>query len=62
MRQAVRDAAARTGVQSAVGFNYRNAPAVQFARELIADGEIGEVTNARFRFLSDYAAHPDGRA
>jgi predicted dehydrogenase len=57
---AVRDAAAKAGVQSAVGFNYRNAPAVQYARELIANGEIGEVTNARFRFLSDYAAHPEG--
>ncbi|MBL7257198.1 Gfo/Idh/MocA family protein [Paractinoplanes lichenicola] len=46
--------------QVAVGFNYRNAPAVKKARELIANGEIGTVTHARFKFLSDYAAHPDG--
>ncbi|GAB2611521.1 oxidoreductase [Paractinoplanes abujensis] len=46
--------------QVAVGFNYRNAPAVEKARELIASGAIGAVTHARFRFLSDYAAHPDG--
>ncbi|MFG1996747.1 Gfo/Idh/MocA family protein [Actinoplanes sp. NPDC048988] len=46
--------------QVAVGFNYRNAPAVERAKELIAGGEIGAVTHARFRFLSDYAAHPDG--
>ncbi len=46
--------------QVAVGFNYRNAPAVSKARSLVAAGEIGEVTHARFRFLSDYAAHPSG--
>ena len=58
--QAVADAVAKAGVQSAVGFNYRNAPAVQAARELIASGEIGTVTHVRIRLFSDYAAHPDG--
>ncbi len=58
--RAVADAVARAGVQGAVGFNYRNAPAVEAARELIADGDIGTVTHARFRFFSDYAAHPEG--
>ncbi|MEV7628889.1 Gfo/Idh/MocA family oxidoreductase [Actinoplanes sp. NPDC089786] len=53
---AVRDA----GVHGAVGFNYRNAPAVEAARDLIAAGEIGPVTHARCRFFSDYAAHPEG--
>ena len=43
-----------------VGFNYRNAPAVEKARRILSSGEIGNVTHARFRFLSDYAAHPDG--
>jgi predicted dehydrogenase len=50
----------RARVRTAVGFNYRNAPAVAAARKLIADGELGEITHARFYFLSDYAAHPDG--
>lgn len=58
--RAVADAAHRAGVSTAVGFNYRNAPAVALAREIVAAGEIGEVTHARFRFFSDYAAHPDG--
>ncbi|MFE0252764.1 Gfo/Idh/MocA family protein [Streptomyces sp. NPDC059010] len=58
--QAVADAVAKAGVQSAVGFNYRNAPAVEAARELIASGEIGTVTHVRVRLFSDYAAHPDG--
>ncbi|MFF4049357.1 Gfo/Idh/MocA family protein [Streptomyces chartreusis] len=58
--RAVADAATRAGVHSAVGFNYRNAPAVETARELIASGEIGTVTHVRVRLLSDYAAHPQG--
>src|SRR5690606_29520566 len=58
--RAVADAAAKAGVQGAVGFNYRNAPAVEAARELIASGEIGAVTHVRFRLFSDYAAHPEG--
>jgi predicted dehydrogenase len=58
--RAVADAVAKAGVQGAVGFNYRNAPAVEAARELIASGEIGTVTHVRIRLFSDYAAHPEG--
>ncbi|MGW6475156.1 Gfo/Idh/MocA family protein [Streptomyces nigra] len=58
--RAVADAAARAGVHSAVGFNYRNAPAVEAARDLVAAGEIGAVTHVRIRLFSDYAAHPQG--
>lgn len=58
--RAVADAVAKAGVRSAVGFNYRNAPAVEKARDLIAAGEIGTVTHARVRLFSDYAAHPEG--
>ncbi|MFF3895498.1 Gfo/Idh/MocA family protein [Streptomyces sp. NPDC001812] len=57
--RAVADAAAAAGVRSAVGFNYRNAPAVETARTLIASGDIGTVTHARIRLFSDYAAHPE---
>jgi predicted dehydrogenase len=56
--RAVAEAVREAGVQGAVGFNYRNAPAVAAARDLIADGTLGTVTHARFRLLSDYAAHP----
>ncbi|MFG3661617.1 Gfo/Idh/MocA family protein [Streptomyces sp. NPDC047706] len=58
--RAVADAVTGAGVQGAVGFNYRNAPAVETARELIAAGELGTVTHARIRLFSDYAAHPEG--
>ncbi|WJE01478.1 Gfo/Idh/MocA family protein [Streptomyces antimycoticus] len=57
--RAVAAAVAEAGVQGAVGFNYRNAPAVQTARAMIAAGEIGTVTHARVRLFSDYAAHPE---
>jgi predicted dehydrogenase len=43
-----------------VGYNYRWAPLVQYARELIANGELGEITNYRGRFFSMYGANPLG--
>ena len=48
------------GVQTAAGFNYRNAPAVELARELVATGRLGTVEHTSERFVSDYAAHPEG--
>jgi predicted dehydrogenase len=56
----VADAVEEAGVIGAVGFNYRNAPAVAAAKEMIDGGELGTVTHVRFRLFSDYAAHPDG--
>jgi predicted dehydrogenase len=58
--RAVAAAVQRAGVQGTVGFNYRNAPAVQAARELVRGGRLGSITHARFRLFSDYAAHPEG--
>jgi predicted dehydrogenase len=57
---AVADAVRRAGVAGTVGFNYRNAPAVAAARELVACGDLGTVTHVRVRMESDYAAHPRG--
>jgi predicted dehydrogenase len=48
--KAVRDA----GVISGVGYNYRWAPLVRYAAQLIADGTLGEITNYRGRFFSMY--------
>ena len=47
-------------VISGVGYNYRWAPLVQYARELIAAGELGQITNYRGRFFSMYGADPLG--
>lgn len=48
------------GVRAAAGFNYRNAPAVEYARELVRSGRLGRVEHTTVRFCSDYSAHPDG--
>lgn len=58
--QEIADAIAAAGVASAVGFNYRNAPAVEVARDLVSAGRIGEVRHVRVQMLGDYSAHPDG--
>jgi len=54
--KAARDA----GVISGVGYNYRWAPLVRYARQLIADGTLGEITNYRGRFFSMYGSDPLG--
>jgi len=48
------------GVITGVGYNYRWAPLVQYARQLIEAGELGEITNYRGRFFSMYGADPMG--
>ena len=53
-------AASDAGVISGVGYNYRWAPLVRYARELIAGGELGRITNYRGRFFSMYGADPLG--
>ena len=50
----------RAGVISGVGYNYRWAPLVQYARQLIATGQLGTITNYRGRFFSMYGADPLG--
>ncbi len=57
---AIAAAAEAAGIVTTVGFNYRHAPAVVHARELIAAGELGEVTSVRATFLADYASSPSG--
>ena len=58
--QTVRAEAAARDVISGVGYNYRWAPLVQYARSLIADGHLGEITNYRGRFFSMYGSDPLG--
>lgn len=53
-------AARLAGVATAVGYNYRWAPLVQYARKLIDDGVLGEITNYRGQFLSSYGSNPLG--
>ena len=51
---AIEAAARRAGVISSCGYNYRWAPLVQYTRQLIADGRLGDLTHYRGRFFSMY--------
>jgi predicted dehydrogenase len=53
-------AARRAGVISGVGYNYRWAPLVQYAKQLVDGGAIGEITNYYGRFFSMYGSDPLG--
>lgn len=58
--ESVVDAAEAANVVTAVGFNYRNAPAIEYARKIIAEGKLGRITNVRGAFFADYSAEPNG--
>lgn len=52
--------ARQAGVFSFVGFNYRWAPMVQYAKQLIDEGKLGRLTHYRGRFFSMYGSNPLG--
>jgi predicted dehydrogenase len=52
--------AREAGVITGVGYNYRWAPLVRYAKQLIDDGALGEITNYRGRFFSMYGSDPLG--
>jgi predicted dehydrogenase len=56
---AAAEAAAARGVRSMVGYTYRRVPAVQLARQLVADGRIGTVRHVRVQYLQDWLADPE---
>ena len=56
----IAEAAERADVRTIVGFNYRQAPAVQHAARLISSGALGGVRQYRSQFVASYAANPHG--
>jgi predicted dehydrogenase len=59
---AMTDAAERAhagGARAMVGFTYRRVPAVALARQLVAEGRIGEVRHVRAQYLQDWIADPE---
>lgn len=53
-------AAKAAGVLSSIGFNYRNVPAIEYARQIIAEGKLGRIMNVRGVFFADYSSEPKG--
>jgi predicted dehydrogenase len=49
-----------SGVRTLVGFNYRQAPAVQHARQLVESGALGVIDHFRSQWIAAYAASPQG--
>ena len=56
----IAEGAARAGLITSVGFNYRHTPAIELGRKLIAEGKLGTITNARVWLIADYASGPEG--
>jgi predicted dehydrogenase len=60
--EAMTAAAEAAGVPNMIGFNYVRTPATQFARRLIAEGAIGDVTWFRGEHTEDFLADPTAPA
>jgi predicted dehydrogenase len=52
-------AAQARGVRTMVGFTYRRVPAIGLARQLVADGRIGDIRHVRAQYLQDWIADPE---
>jgi predicted dehydrogenase len=53
------DASRRAGTVNMVCFNYRRAPAVQLAKQLIEEGRLGEIRHWRAAYLQDFILDPE---
>lgn len=53
-----RDAVVAAGVRHAVGFNYRRLPAVSLLKEMVEQGDLGEIRLWRGTWLSDEFVDP----
>lgn len=57
--QDIAEGAAKAGLITAVGFNYRHVPALAEARRLVRTGALGKITNVQIRLLTSYASDPN---
>jgi predicted dehydrogenase len=53
-------AAEAAGVVTQVGFNYIKNPVLKLAQQMVASGELGDITNFRGIHAEDYMADPEG--
>lgn len=54
----VAQAAEKAGLVTAVGFNYRHTPAIEYMRDLVRTGKLGRITNVRVWLIADYNSNP----
>ncbi|MFC7240783.1 Gfo/Idh/MocA family protein [Saliphagus sp. GCM10025317] len=52
-------AAREAGVPAGAAFNYRFVPAIQYAKNLLEAGELGEIHHVRGRYLQDWLVDPE---
>jgi predicted dehydrogenase len=57
--EAIQTAARNSAVRFAVAFNYRFVPAIQLAKQIIAEGRLGRLYHFRGRYLQDWLASPE---
>ena len=50
--------AKQTGLVNGICHNYRKAPAIAFARQLVADGKLGKIRHFRGTYLQDWILDP----
>ncbi|CRL99472.1 Gfo/Idh/MocA family protein [Pseudomonas sp. 24 R 17] len=55
---AMRRAARAAGVVTRVGYNYQHNPMITLARQMIANGELGEIISFQGEFSEDFMADP----
>jgi len=58
MAQEMLAAAQENGVKHQIGFNYRFAPAVLLAKQLIDSGQLGQIYHFRGAYLQDFIVDP----
>jgi len=56
---AAAESAAAKGVRSMVGFNYRRVPAAAYAKQLVAEGRLGQIRHVRAVYLQDWILDPE---
>ena len=53
------EAVQKAGVKHQIGFNYRFAPAIQLAKQIINDGKLGTIRHVRASYLQDFITDPE---
>ena len=56
----IAEGAIAKGLMTAVGFNYRQSPAIAHARELVRGGKLGKIYNVEVKMIADYVNDPEG--